>query len=239
MRYPELQTARLLLRPLQLADAEQTQRLFPRWEIVRFLTAKVPWPYPEGRALESYRESIMPAIDRGDEWHWTLRLKTAPEQHIGVVSLYRDEWDSRGYWLGLPWQGKGLMTEAVRAVNDYWFDVLRFPVLRAPKAVANTGSRRISEETGMRLIATTEREYVSGRLPAELWEITAKEWHAVRMKEGLQGDLMPGRIVLLNGTSSAGKTTLATALRPALGPEFCYYASDQLADAGFRPLGAC
>ena len=47
---------------------------------------------------------------------------------------------------------------------------------------------------------------------------------------------MKSRIILLNGTSSAGKTTLARALRPALDPEFCYYASDQLADAHFRPL---
>ena len=45
-----------------------------------------------------------------------------------------------------------------------------------------------------------------------------------------------GRIILLNGTSSAGKSTLAKALRPRLEPQFHYYASDQLADAGFRPL---
>ena len=44
-----------------------------------------------------------------------------------------------------------------------------------------------------------------------------------------------GRIIVLNGTSSAGKTMLATALRPLL-PGFSHYASDQLADAGFRPL---
>ena len=47
---------------------------------------------------------------------------------------------------------------------------------------------------------------------------------------------MAGRIVLLNGTSSAGKSTLARALRVALGAEVCSYASDQLADAGFRPV---
>ncbi len=47
---------------------------------------------------------------------------------------------------------------------------------------------------------------------------------------------LPGRIILLNGTSSAGKTTLAHALRPALPRNFHHYASDQLADAGFRPL---
>lgn len=45
-----------------------------------------------------------------------------------------------------------------------------------------------------------------------------------------------GRIILLNGTSSSGKSTLAKALRQAMPEPFCYFASDQLADAGFRPL---
>ncbi len=47
-----------------------------------------------------------------------------------------------------------------------------------------------------------------------------------------------GRIILLNGTSSAGKSTLAKGLRLSLEPQFHYYASDQLADGGFRPLDA-
>ena len=47
---------------------------------------------------------------------------------------------------------------------------------------------------------------------------------------------MKGRILMLNGTSSSGKTTLVQTLRPKLEPGFCYYASDQLADAGFRPI---
>ena len=47
---------------------------------------------------------------------------------------------------------------------------------------------------------------------------------------------MAARIILLNGTSSAGKSTLAAALRPMLPVTFCYYASDQLAEQGFRPL---
>jgi RimJ/RimL family protein N-acetyltransferase len=72
------------------------------------------------------------------------------------------------------------MTEAVIAVNDFWFDVLGFPVLRAPKAIGNFASRRISEKTGMRLVATEERNFVSGRLPCEIWEVTAGEWHKAR-----------------------------------------------------------
>jgi RimJ/RimL family protein N-acetyltransferase len=182
-----LETERLLLRPLRLEDAEKAQRLFPHWEIVKFLNAGVPWPFPENLALRNYRDVILPAIERGEEWHWSLRLRESPEQLIGKISLYPGEWDNRGYWLGLPWQGQGLMTEAVAAVNDYWFDVLGFKVLRAPKAVANVASRRISEKTGMRVIATLERDYVSGRPQAEVWEITAEEWRSWKHRMGCAG----------------------------------------------------
>jgi len=72
------------------------------------------------------------------------------------------------------------MTEAADAVTDYWFKTLKFPVLRVPKAVANVASRRISEKAGMRVIEIEERDFVSGRLPAEIWEITAEEWNARR-----------------------------------------------------------
>jgi ribosomal-protein-alanine N-acetyltransferase len=88
------------------------------------------------------------------------------------------------------------MTEAVVVVNDYWFDVLGFPVLRAPKALANVASRRISEKTGMRLVATLERDYVSGRLPAEIWEITAEEWRAKRTGFNFERSTIHGRATI-------------------------------------------
>jgi [ribosomal protein S5]-alanine N-acetyltransferase len=59
--------------------------------------------------------------------------------------------------------------------------------LRAPKAVVNISSRRVSEKTGMHVIATEERDYVSGRLLSEIWEITADEWRAKR--QGLRNIL--------------------------------------------------
>lgn len=175
-----LETPRLILRPLELADAGQTQLLFPHWEIVRYLSAAVRWPYPPDGAFTYYCDIALPAMRRGDEWHWSLRLKTEPEQLIGCISLKKGEHKNRGFWLGLPWQRQGLMTEACDAVTDFWFGVLKFPMLRAPKAVANTASRRISEKSGMRVIATLERDFVCGRLPAEIWEIAAGEWRASR-----------------------------------------------------------
>lgn len=173
---PTLQTPRLVLRPLELADADHAQVLFPHWEIVRYLRKIVPWPYPSDGAYVYYRDVALPAVARGDEWAWTLRLKSNPGQLIGAISLFRNETDNRGFWLGLPWHRQGLMTEACNAVTDYWFEALRFPVLRVPKAIANAGSRRISEKQGMRIIGREDRDYVSGRLPSEIWEITAEEW---------------------------------------------------------------
>lgn len=56
---PELETERLILRPLSSEDAVQIQHVFPRWEIVRYLVASVPWPYPDN-AAQNYV----------DNWHW-------------------------------------------------------------------------------------------------------------------------------------------------------------------------
>jgi len=177
---PLLETSRLFLQPLELADAEQVQRLFPHWQIVRYLASVVPWPYPPDGARQFFRDVALPAVERGDEWIWTLRLKTDPDRIIGSIGLKRSDKKNRGFWLGLPWHGQGLMTEAADAVTDYWFKTLKFPVLRVPKAVANVASRRISEKAGMRVIEIEERDFVSGRLPSEIWEITAEEWNARR-----------------------------------------------------------
>ncbi|MFZ3265768.1 MAG: GNAT family N-acetyltransferase [Terriglobales bacterium] len=180
---PILETERLWLRPLQLSDADQIQEIFPHWEIVRFLAARVPWPYPPDGAQTYCRDIALPAAERGDEWHWTLRLKSNPTQLIGSINLMKAENHNRGFWLGLPWQGQGLMSEACDVVTDYWFQTLKFPVLRAPKATDNTASRRISVSQGMRVVATEEREFVSGRFPSEIWEITAAEWQGRRTQK--------------------------------------------------------
>jgi RimJ/RimL family protein N-acetyltransferase len=177
---PQLETERLILRPLELTDAGQAQPLFAQWEIVKYLTAQVPWPFPPDGAYCFYRDVALPEMARGEAWHWSIRLKTAPDQLVGCIGLKRGDNVNRGFWVGLPWQGQGIATEACEAVTAYWFDVLKMAVLRVSKAVENGPSRRMSVRTGMRLIELTESEYVSGRLPTEVWEITAAEWRLQR-----------------------------------------------------------
>jgi [ribosomal protein S5]-alanine N-acetyltransferase len=177
-------TSRLVLRPLELADAEQMQVLFPHWEIVKYLKNVVPWPYPADGARHFCQEIALPQAARGESWHWTLRLKSRRDQLIGVINLRKSDRNNRGFWLGLEWQGHGLMSEACVWANDQWFDKLGFPVLRVSKAVENRASRRISEKQGMRLVGTEMTDYVCGRLLSEKWEITADEWRAWKARDG-------------------------------------------------------
>jgi len=179
---PEGATERLILRPLAMGDAAEIQAIFPQWEIVRYLLNIVPWPYPEDGALRYIEDAALPAIERGEQWTWTLRLKTAPERIIGSLTLMKREQDHRGFWLAPEWQGQGLMSEACEWANDFWFEQLGFTVLRVAKAAVNTASRRISEREGMRLAGMIEKDYVSGRLPSEIWEITAEEWRVQKAR---------------------------------------------------------
>ena len=175
---PEGETERLLLRPLALDDAPQIQALFPHWEIVQYLKAIVPWPYPPDGAEHFIRDVALPAMGRGEQWIWTLRLRSRPDEVIGQIHLRRGEQNHRGFWLGLPWQGQGLMREACAWGNDFWFETLGESMLCVSKAAANRSSVRVSEAMGMRLVGMGEKDYVCGRLPTEIWEITAEEWRA-------------------------------------------------------------
>jgi ribosomal-protein-alanine N-acetyltransferase len=180
---PLLETQRLILRPLALADAAEVQPLFAQWEIVKQLNARVPWPFPEDGVQSYYRDDAVPAIEREKEWHWMLRLKDDPEQKIiGSICLVLNGGNNRGFWIAQQWQGRGLMTEAAEAVTRFWFEELNQPVLRIKKARDNAASRAISLRQGMRCISETEDDFVSGRLPTEIWELTAEQWRRGKPK---------------------------------------------------------
>ncbi len=115
---------------------------------------------------------------KGIAWFWTIRRREASDELMGLICLYDVEDNNRGFWLAPEFQGQGYMREASIAATDYWFNTLNKPVLRAPKAAANSRSRRISDSSGMRLIRTEKKAYVSGLLDSELWEITRDEWNA-------------------------------------------------------------
>lgn len=178
MQIPTLKTNHLLLKPLDSKDALQIQKIFPRWEIVRYMVSSIPWPYPDNAASHYVDNIALPAMAEGRAWIWTIRLRDNPNNLIGVISLDETEDNNRGFWLVPEYQGRGLMREASIAATNYWFNTLNKPVLRAPKAAENIRSQQISVSSGMRLIKTEKVQFVCGLLNSELWEITRDEWNA-------------------------------------------------------------
>jgi RimJ/RimL family protein N-acetyltransferase len=157
-------------------DSDAVQSIFPNWQVLEFLLSAVPWPYPESGALAYIKEVALPGVARGEEWAWTIRLRSNPEAIIGRISLFTKENENRGYWLDPDYHGAGLMLEACEATNRFWFNVLGRAVMRELKATANVASVRLSELQRMTLVWEGERDFVSGRLPAQVWELTAEDW---------------------------------------------------------------
>lgn len=126
MKTPVIETGRLILRPPTLADAPSLQRHMNDWEIIKYLSKKVPWPYPPDASETFLRDVALPAVARGDIHLWALTLRANPDEAIGVIELRlkAEETGSRGFWLSRQYHGKGLMTEASAAVNRFAFGTL-------------------------------------------------------------------------------------------------------------------
>jgi RimJ/RimL family protein N-acetyltransferase len=56
-----------------------------------------------------------------------------------------------GYWIGEPFWGKGIMSEAVRLFTDFAFDNFRLVRIYAEPYTANKGSCRVLEKAGYSL----------------------------------------------------------------------------------------
>jgi ribosomal-protein-serine acetyltransferase len=73
---------------------------------------------------------------------------------VGMVGFHRFDWANRatsiGYWLAADHEGRGLMTEAVRALVEYAFETRGLHRIEIAAAVDNARSRAIPERLGFR-----------------------------------------------------------------------------------------
>lgn len=179
---PVLETERLWLRPYARSDAPAVQRLFPTWAVVEFLSAQIPWPYPADGA-ESFLRVAEADNAAGSKNHWGIWLKGGPEHVVGAISLWPDDGvshDMRGFWLDPDFQGRGLMTEAADRVTDYALIELGWPHLWVGNATANVRSARVKQRQGAVLVREEMAEFVSGRLPRQVWRLDRAAWIARR-----------------------------------------------------------
>ncbi len=83
------------------------------------------------------------------EWTFTIFHSDEPAGTISL-SAYQSLFGLAeiGYWLRSDLAGRGLMTEAARAVADFGFDEIRLHRLELRAAVDNAASIRIAEKLG-------------------------------------------------------------------------------------------
>lgn len=179
---PVLETARLALRPLEERDTPAIQRIFPQWDVVRFLGPAIPWPYPDDGAATNMAQCLEKRA-RGEQFYWAITLKGGDGELRGRIDLWPpqpDRRDMRGFWLDPLLHGQGLMTEAAEAVTAYAFDALAWPYLHLTNAVDNRASARVKEKQGAVEIDREPFAYVSGQGEKQVWLLTREAWLARR-----------------------------------------------------------
>jgi RimJ/RimL family protein N-acetyltransferase len=179
---PTLHTERLTLRPPTEADIPAWQRYFADWEVIKNLSTQVPWPYPEDGVVEHWELRVQPALAANTSWHWAITERERPGVLIGTVDLKReaDENGNRGFWLGRPFWGRGYMTEAVAAIQDWLFTQTEVSKITIKNALSNVASRRIKEKTGAEFVGNDTCAHNSGDNEGEVWEVHRQAWLKLR-----------------------------------------------------------
>lgn len=179
MQAPQLETERLILRPLALSDAPAIQRYFDNWNIVRHLSAVVPWPYPADGAEKFVRMQLGKISDGEKIHHWVLVLKGGDGEAIGNIH-FRPHADgakgNRGFWLAEPYWRRGLVTEAITAVNDFAFLMLGLDHFYVCNAATNEASRRVKQKTGAEFVGFIELADHGGQSTSERWIVRREAW---------------------------------------------------------------
>jgi RimJ/RimL family protein N-acetyltransferase len=146
----ELRTTRLLLRSLEREDVPAILRLAGTKEIAA-TTLNIPYPYPEDDA-HNFLDKASEDFREGRSVSFAISLATGSEL-CGVLGLRIQDTHRHaelGYWIGVPFWGKGYVTEAARAVVAFGFDTLRLHRIYAHHFAGNTASGRVLEKIGMR-----------------------------------------------------------------------------------------
>jgi len=146
----EVRTARLLLRSFEREDVPTIVRLAGAKEIAA-TTVRIPHPYAEDDA-RTFLAVANEDFRAGRSV--TFAISASPGREIcGAVGLAIAEAHRHaelGYWIGVPFWGRGYATEAASAAVAFGFETLQLRRIYAHHFAGNTASQRVLEKIGMR-----------------------------------------------------------------------------------------
>lgn len=169
-----------------MADAPAITRLAdnPR---VATQTARMPHPYRESDALQWIsRQQETQDARRGQSF---VIVDGGPDGAIvgaaGYGRLDLDDFEL-GYWVGEPYWGRGIATEAVQAVIDHAFGIAALPRLFGRCRVGNQASRRVLEKCGFQFHGPgmCRSRALNGPVPTEDFVLERSVWQSLKRWAG-------------------------------------------------------
>lgn len=144
-----LETKRLVLRPWADADAP---------ELYRYASDPRVGPiagWPPHTSVENSREIIRDVLSGPETYAVVLREAGLPVGSVGIMragegscAVMGETEAEIGYWIGVPYWGRGLIPEAVRALQRRCFEDLGCTALWCGYYDGNDKSRRVQEKCG-------------------------------------------------------------------------------------------
>ncbi len=182
-----LTTERLTLRPFRPGDADEMHRLVNDWSVVRGL-ARLPYPYPRALADE-WIASTAADLAAGRAFHLAITGQEGErEVLVGAVGL-RIEADGQagdlGYWVGRPYWGHGVATEAAGRLSRWALANLAVERLTASAGTDNAASAAVLQRIGFRATGTSVEPFLSRGAEQEVQRFEAT-------REDLFGDQAGG-----------------------------------------------
>lgn len=151
MTRPTLTTERLILRPFTLEDASRCVELAGN-ELISATTATIPHPYTLDQArawISTHEENFKKNLGI----QFAITLKNSGEL-IGCIDYlgfnHANKKAEVGYWVGVPYWGKGYCTEALSAMIKNGFEKLNLNKIIARHMSNNLASGKVMQKCGMR-----------------------------------------------------------------------------------------
>ncbi len=147
---PILETRRLILRPFNLDDAKDVQRLAGDKEIAE-VTLNIPHPYEDGMA-EGWISTHEKAHNEGNSLTYAI-VHREGKYLIGCISLMINRDDNKaeiGYWIGKAYWDNGYCSEAASKLIDYGFKEIELNRIYGRHLKKNPASGKVMEKLGMK-----------------------------------------------------------------------------------------
>jgi len=143
--FPVMFTERLLLKQINDEDIHQLFELRSDKEVMKYIPRKPAQTIEDARQLILHFDEV---VHNNEKITWGIFLKETVQLigTIGYVNIYKDNYRAEiGYLLNPKFQGKGMMTEALKRVIEYGFNDLKFHSIEAIVHPENNGSSKLLE----------------------------------------------------------------------------------------------